>query len=237
MSSTGFDRMKLSRFLTGTALALVPLASAAATLEPSLQLRVAPGTADEILVTDNGMGDGNMTDGILSVANLAASGYEFISTTAIRQPAPPRDQLLVSVDAYNAPGGDPAKLALEVTGHFSNATTEGWLGNFTASANDATGSDWVIESWIGDSAFARGALALERQGALFAVSNLMWFDPTSYWITHVFGNEAEPGTATSADADYVGEAGQPAVVPLPAGGFLLIGAVGGLAAMRRRLKA
>jgi hypothetical protein len=220
--------------LAGTALALVPLSSSAATVEPSLQLRLSPGTAEEILVADNGEGDGNATDGILSVSNLAASGYELISTTAVLQPAPPRDQLLVSVDAYNAPGGETANLALEVTAHFSNTTTEGWLGNFTASANDATGSDWVIQSWIGDTAFARGALALEQQGSLFAVSNLMWFDPTNYWITHVFGNEAEPGTSTSADADYMGEAGQPSVVPLPAAGVLLIGALGGLAAMRRR---
>jgi hypothetical protein len=226
--------MRLSWFLTGTLLAIIPLASAAATVEPSLQSRVAPGTADEILVSDNGAGDGNMTDGILSASNLAASGYELIFTTAIRQPAPPRDQLLVSVDADNARGGAPATFALEVTGHFSNATTEGWLGTFTASANDATGSDWVVQSWIGDSAFARGALALDAQGALFAVSNLMWFDPTDDWITHVFGNEADPGTSTSADADYVGGEGQPSVVPLPAAGLLLIGALGGLAAMRRR---
>jgi hypothetical protein len=229
--------MKLTHLLTGTAIALVPLASAAATVDPSLQLRIAPGTAEEILVNDNDSGDLNAMDDILSVSNLAASGYEMISTTAVRQPGPPRDQLLVSVDAYNAPGGETANLALEVTAHFTNDSTEGWLGTFTSSANDATGSDWVIESWIGDSAFARGALALEAQGALFAVSNLMWFDPTDYWITHVFGNEAEPGTAASADADYAGEAGELSAVPVPAAGFLLIGALGGLAAMRRRHKA
>jgi hypothetical protein len=32
----------------------------------------------------------------------------------------------------------------------------------------------------------------------------------------------------------VGEAGQPSVVPLPAAGVLLIGALGGLVAMRHR---
>jgi hypothetical protein len=108
------------------------------------------------------------------------------------------------------PGGDTANLALEVTAHFSNTTTEGSLGNLTASANDATGADWVIQSWIGENAFACGALALERQGSLFAVCILLWFDPTNYRIAHVFGNEAEPGISTSADADHVGEAGQPA---------------------------
>lgn len=229
--------MKLVLLFAGTALALVPLASAAATVEPVLQMRVSPGTAEELSFTDNGADDGNMTDNILSVTNLVASGYEMISTTAIRQPGPPRDQLLVDLDVFNAAGGETAKLDLEVTAHFSNDTTDGWLGAFTATANDATGSDWSIQSWIGDAAFARGALALTTGGSLVAVSNLMWFDPTSYWITHVFKHEAAPGTAASADADYVGSEDDVSVVPVPAAGFLLIGALGGLAAMRRRRKA
>ena len=110
--------MRLTHLLTASALALVPLASAAATVEPSLQLRLSPGTAEKLVVTDNGDGDGNASDGILPISNIAASGYELISTTAVRQPAPPRDQLLVSVDARNAPGGETANRALEVTGHF-----------------------------------------------------------------------------------------------------------------------
>jgi hypothetical protein len=228
--------MRLVHLFTGTALALVPAATVAATMEPTLQMRVNPGTAEELSFVDNGAGDGNMTDGILSVAGLATSGYELVSTTAIRQTAPPRDQLLVDVDVFNDKDGAPASLALEVTAHFSNASTEDWLGTFTASANDATGSDWVVESFLGDSAYGRGSLALQAQGALFAVSNLMMFDPNDYWITHVFNHSAQPGTSASADADYVsGEA--PSVVPVPAAGVLLLGALGGLAAFRRRARA
>jgi hypothetical protein len=171
------------------------------------------------------------------VSGLTVGGYELVSTTAIRQTAPPRDQLLVDVDVFNAAGGAPASLALEVTAHFSNASTADWLGTFTSSANDATGSDWIIESWIGATAFGRGALALEAQGALFAVSNLMMFDPNDYWITHVFNHTAQPGTAASADADFVSGEAAPSVVPIPAAGVLLLGALGGLAVFRRRPKA
>jgi hypothetical protein len=229
--------MRLVHLFAGTALALVPVAAIAATVEPSLQMRVNPGTADELNFVDNGTGDGNMTDGILSVAGLETSGYELVSTTAIRQTAPPRDQLLVDVDVFNDGDGDAANIAIEVTAHFSNASTADWLGTFTASANDATGSDWIVESWLGDSAYGRGALALEAQGALFAVSNLMMFDPNDYWITHVFNHSAQPGTAASADADYVSGEPGPSVVPVPAAGVLLLGALGGLAAFRRRQRA
>jgi hypothetical protein len=227
--------MNPARLLIGTALALVPLASAAATVEPSLLMRVSPGAADELKFVDNGAGDDSAMDGVLSVNGLAASGYEMIDVNAVRQLAPPRDQLLVDVDVFNDKNGPTARLALEVTAHFSNASTEDWLGTFTASANDATESAWNIESFIGSEAYGRGVLALTRAGDLFAQKGVMWFDPTDYWITHVFGHVAPPGTTASADADYVSEVpgDGPSVVPVPAAGFLLVGALGGLAALRR----
>jgi hypothetical protein len=180
-------------------------------------------------VSDNDAEDANDNAGILAWSGSAA-GYEAVSVDAIQQTAPPLDQLLADFDVGNTEGGSTS-IRIEVTGHFENNADGLWPAQFTATANDVTGSPSTVASYIGSSAYDQGEGAtavIDETGALFAVSNFIRFNPNSYWITHVYENAAGPNTSASGSADFL------APIPVPAAGFLLLGALGGLAAVRRR---
>jgi hypothetical protein len=218
--------MKLTTLLCGTAVAIFPLAAAASTLE----MRVNDGA---LVVADNGAGDSNATEGILN-ANLGAySGYEAVSVNGVQQTAPPFDQLQADVDVTNLTGGT-ASIKVEMTAQFINNVDALWPGQFSATANDASGSVWDVRSYIGSTAYDQGQLGLSASGALFAESNLILFNANDYWITHVFEHTAGDNVSASANADFNAQPGEISPIPVPAAGFLLIGALGGLAAFRRR---
>jgi hypothetical protein len=222
--------MRLATLLTGTLVAVLPVAAAASTLE----MRVNDG---EVIVADNGAGDSNGAAGILNAALGVVSGYEDVSINVVRQEAPPFDQLQADVDVFNESGG-PASIKIEVTGHFANNAAGIWPGQFTATANDVRGSTWDIASYIGSAAYDTGATAqigVTASGSLFAVSNLILFNANDYWITHVFNHTADrDNVSASANADVSVGPDSVTPVPVPAAGLLLMGGLGGLAAMRRR---
>lgn len=216
--------MKLQSLVIGALVATVPLTAGAATLSMRVN---GPGGTEYF---DQGSGDESPVDGVLAVVGATAAGYEYAGSTAIKQDAPPLDQLQASVDVFNKTGG-PASIMIEVTGHFSNGVSGDWLGAFTSTANDATGSDWTVSSYIGTSAYGRNMLALSNSGSVTALSNIVAFDPSDYWVTHVFDHEADKNNVSaSASADFI------APVPVPAAGLLLVGALGGLGALRHRRK-
>jgi hypothetical protein len=217
--------MRLTCFLAGAIAASLPFAAAASTLE----MRINGDDAQRYI--DNGPGDDDGRPGILSVSAGPVSGYEVVSANVVRQTAPPFDQLFADVDVSNLEGG-PATIRIEVTGHFRNNSAGLWPGSFSATANDVLGSEWDITTYIGGAAYDQGEgaiIGVSNDGSLFAVSNLIRFNPNNYWITHVFNHTADrDNVAASANADFV------APVPVPAAGLLLMGALGGIAAMRRR---
>jgi hypothetical protein len=217
--------MKLTHLLIGTALALVPLASAASTLEARIDSDASLVWADE----DD--------DGLLTVAAGAQSGYEAVTINAVKQLAPPADQLLANVIVANTAGDANESIRVEVTGHFQNNAAGIWPGQFTATANDVMGSTWDIRTYVGNGAYdtdSGAQLAISASGSLLAVSNLLRFNANDYWITHVFDHTATSNNiSASASADAM-ISPDLTPVPVPAAGLLLLGALGGLAALRRR---
>ena len=218
--------MKLTTLAAAAAVGfpLAALPAGASTLE-MLEVRI--DEDNSLVYADQGLADNNAASGSLNVSVGPVSGYETVTVSAIKQEAPPFDQLLANVTVANTSGG-PEAITIEVTGRFENNVEGLWPGQFSANANDVRGSTWDITSWIGSAAYDRQVLGLTANGSLFAVSNVIGFNPNDYWVTHVFNHEAGPNVSAQASVDFI------APVPVPAAGFLLIGAFGGLAALRRR---
>lgn len=221
--------MRLSYFAAGAIAAFVPLHAGASTLEARID-----GDPMQVFADAD-------EDGFLTVAAGPRSGYEAVTIDVVKQEAPPFDQLLANVIVANTAGEPNETIRVEVTGHFENNAAGIWPGVFTATGNDALGSDWTIASYVGDSAYdtdaATGArLGISADGSLFAMSNLIRFNANDYWVTHVFDHSATSNSiSASASADFSASASADLTpVPVPAAGFLLIGALGGLAAMKRR---
>jgi hypothetical protein len=217
--------MRLTFILVGAIAATLPFAAVASTLEMRIN------GDDALRYIDNGPGDDDGRPDFLTVSAGAVSGYEVVSANVVRQTAPPFDRLLADV-GVEKPEGGPATIRIEVTGHFRNNSAGLWPGSFSATADDVLGSAWDITTYIGNAAYDQGdgaIIGVSNDGSLFAVSNLIRFNPNNYWITHVFTHDADGDeVVASANADFL------APVPVPAAGLLLIGALGGLAAMRRR---
>ncbi len=218
--------MRLSFLAAGVIAMVVPLHAGASTLEARID-------GDDSLRWEDVGGTG-----VLNVNAGPVSGYETVTINVIKQVAPPFDQLLANVVVANTAGDPNESIRVEVTGHFQNNAAGIWPGQFTATANDVLGSTWNIATYIGNSAYDTGAgalLGITASGSLVAQSNLILFNANDYWITHVFDHTATSNSVSataSADARVSPEDISP--IPLPAAGFLLIGALGGLAALRRR---
>lgn len=204
--------------------ALAPVVASASTL----QMRI-NGGVDGVFADD---GDGNL------IANLTeVPGYEFVNVAATQRFAPPFDQLLANVTVKNSA---EASVLVEVTGHFTNPGNGQLPAVFTATANDALpgGSEWLIRSYISDVAFGTGEGAIlildttQESGQLVAVAQRSFgiVNLGDYFVTHSLRHTGISIAQSAASADF-------SVVPVPAAGFLLIGALGGLAALKRRRKA
>lgn len=223
--------MRLTILAAATAVAALPLAAGAATVEEMLQMRI--GGEGGTVILDNDAEDDDGRLGFLSVrdtpAGSALTGYDLAVASGTKIDGPPLDQFFADVELTNLSNEEKSVL-IEVTANFQNADAgPQWPGAFSATVNDVTDrSDWLVQTWIGTEAYDRGVLAIEVEGTVTALSRIRNFDPRNYWITHLFDNTSPPNTNSGASADFV------APVPVPAAGFLLVGALGGLAAMRRR---
>ena len=216
--------MRPIHLIAGALVALVPFVASASTLEMRIN-----GGADGVFADTEG-------DGFLNAFSTTVPGYDFVQVTATQKFAPPFDQLLANVTVRN---NARASVLVEVTGHFENTISPQLPAIFTATANDALpgGSDWLIRSYIGDEAYGTGAGAIlvldtstEAGGPIAtAQQSFSILDLGNYWVTHSLWHSGGPNTQSAANADF-------AAIPVPAAGFLLIGALGGLAALKRRRK-
>lgn len=214
--------MKLIHLVAGAVIALMPLTANAA----SLQMRINGGADGAFSDVD---GDGRL---VVTLENeTALDGFDLLQVNAVRKTAPPFDQLLANMTvAHNASNS----VLVEVTAHFTNPGKTSLPGVFSATANDATQSEWQIRSYIGSSAYdmdGAAVLVLDTSAdgvtTPFAVRSIANLDIADYWVTHALRHTGGPDTVAAGAADF-------AAIPLPASGILLLGALGGIGALMRR---
>jgi hypothetical protein len=219
------------------------LAAGAATVDETEMLQQRIGGSEGVVILDNDGEDIDDRLGYLSVRDRpdvtgapGLTGFDLAVASGTKIDGPPLDQFFADVELTNRSGEEKSVL-IEITANFRNPEAgPRWPGAFSATVNDVTGnSQWLVQTWIGSGAYDQGVLAIEidteEDTTVTAVSRLEFFNPRDYWITHLFDNTSPPDTSSGANADFV------APIPVPAAGFLLLGALGGLAAMRRRQRA
>lgn len=212
--------MRPIALIAGVLAVLTPIAAGASTL----QMRINGGTDGVYADTD---GDGSL---IVTEAGTI-SGFDLVQVTATQKIAPPFNQLLANMTVdHNA----AATVLVEVTAQFTQPEAQTLPGVFTATANDALQSDWVIRSFVGSGPYDTSDTAVlvldtTAEGAVtpLAVRSMANLDLSSFWITHAMQHTGGPDTVAAGSADF-------AAVPVPAAGLLLIGALAGFAAVRRR---
>ncbi len=212
--------MRPIHLFAGVLVALIPLTASAA----SLQMRI-NGGADGTYSDEDG-------DGSLVVSDTTISGFDLVLVSATQKLAPPFNQLLANMTVdHNA----AATILVEVTAEFDNPGGQTLPGVFTATANDALQSDWLIQSYVGASAYDTSDTAVlvldtTAEGVVtpVAVRSMANLDLSNFWITHALQHTGGANTVAAGSADFA------AVVPVPAAGLLLLGALGGLAAVKRR---
>jgi hypothetical protein len=224
--------MRLKTFVTTAVVAAFPFAASAASVD-MLQMRI--GGPDGTVILDNDALDDDPALGSLVLVDTPATGltgFDLAVATGSRLEGPPLDQFFADVRLTNASAEEKSVL-IEITANFQNPEAgPQWPGAFSATINDVTDrSDWLVQTWIGSTAYDRGVLAIQADTTVTALSRIELFNPRNYWITHLFDNTSPPGTSSGANADFV------APIPVPAAGFLLLAALGGFAALRRRERA
>lgn len=219
--------------LVGAALALaLPVSANALTLNLTDNVN----SGGTITIED---GVGNILDGNVSFAG-SFGGFDLSLAAGAQNNFPPLDSLFASLSAANLSeaSGD---LTLEVSHVFDNTGNAlGALGDvvysLTQSLNTLLGVG-TVQTFYGLTEFDK-ALSLneiasaENSGANVITSGI--FDAENYSITHVINLQSNSSAGALA-----GSATIIAPVPIPAAGFLLFGALGGLglAARRRQKKA
>lgn len=217
--------MRPIHLVTGLLVMLMPLAAGASTL----QMRINGGADGVYSDTDD--------DGLLVVTEAGTiSGFDLVQVNATQKLAPPFNQLLANMTVdHNA----PATILVEVTAEFTNPGGQTLPSVFAATANDAMQSEWLIRSFVGSSAYDTSDTAVlildtTADGVVtpFAVRSMANLNLSSFWITHAMQHTGGADTVAAGSADFA----DLAAVPVPAAGVLLLGALGGLAAVKRRRK-
>jgi hypothetical protein len=214
--------MRPIHLVAGVLVALVPLTASASTL----QMRI-NGGADGVFFDDDANGR------IIVVEEGTIAGFDLVQVTATQKLAPPFNQLLANMSLdYNRAGS----ILVEVTAEFTNPGSQTLPGVFTATANDALQSNWLIRSFVGGSAYDTSDTAVlvldtTDEGVVtpLAVRSMANLNLSNFWITHSMQHSGGPNTIAAGSADF-------AAIPVPAAGVLLLGALGGLAAVKRRRK-
>jgi hypothetical protein len=150
-----------------------------------------------------------------------------------------------TLNAYDpdGPGGNPAGIfgsanwVLTAKLDMPNplgSYTGGTVGIFSMTINaDGKSGTWSVSSWLGIEA----ATLVLKGGPNFAAYLLdLTAGLSGEWRTDALlvGNPQRPNTA---GLSHISLYTTPAVIPVPAAGLLLLGALGGLAALRRRRRA
>ena len=168
----------------------------------------------------------SLGNAIAAVQNVSNGGQ--LSVTALVFDFPPVDQLLSS---FAASGLNLANLRIEVTHNFMSTAPLGSLGRGSASSNFQNGGDVTTSVFVGDEEFTRDTLIAESTSVLndpaqgFSIVN-----EDDYWVTHVseIANSTSGGTG---NAEWINPA---PTIPLPAGGLLLLSALGAMGVYRAR---
>jgi hypothetical protein len=216
--------MRSIHLIAGALIALVPLTASASTL----QMRINGGADGEYFDTD---GDGRL----VVTEDSTISGFDLVQVTATQKLAPPFNQLLANMTVDH---NEAATILVEVTAQFTKPGEATLPGMFGATANDAMQSEWLIRSFVGAEAYDTSETAVlvldtsaEGVTTPVAVRSMASLNLSSFWITHALQHTGGPDTVAAGNADFA------AVVPVPAAGVLLLGALGGLAVVKRRRKA
>lgn len=163
---------------------------------------------------------------VVIVTPTEFDGTSFLNTISVTTSGAGRIRITTSEDGFSAGAGAPAasQLAFSVT---SSTLTENGL--FAQSFVDAGNGLEVQSDQIGSDITLTGPInAGTESGRVTDTAVLSPF----FSMTSVFEIEHNKDSdVTSFDADVL------AAIPLPAGGLLLLTALGGMAALRRRRKA
>jgi len=133
-----------------------------------------------------------------------------------------------------------------------NGTTGGWstLGRFNATGSNTNFSldDSIVAGLQGNWSIFNAATNLYGEFMMvFKSAQGSNTDPAAFvgyilngtsgtWLSPFFATTGIAGRRTLSNVELYGR-GDPSVIPLPAAGWLLLGGLGGLAALRRRRKA
>ena len=220
---------KLRNIFAGALVAVAPFAAQAATITI---MDLSGGDAD-VVIADTGVLTGAGVAGSFSsgmtfnvtVTPLESPGQSLLNTVSVTTSGAGKIGILVSEDDFNEGGGTQdsnLRFSLSATSVGYELTGIGYVdaGNGIGSMSDVVGAGTIAFSTPFTAGFESD---VEYDTA--ALPGL--FSMTSYFtVEHDSARDI-----TSFDATQI------AAVPLPAAGFLLFGALGGLAAMRRRRKA
>lgn len=200
-----------------------------------------PMTADALTIrlTDNVNGSSVLTlndgdnDGVVNFTG-GYGGFALTLASGVVQGFPPIDTLFGNLTAALLDGVGSADITLEVSHWFDNTGTIPGTAplELTQDLNVLTGAGGVETFYnAGNNLFGTDTSLndIMSTGASASAHIVTPVDLNSYTITHVINL-----STTSASGAVQGSATTVAPVPVPAAGFLLIAALGGLGLMSRR---
>lgn len=181
--------------------------------------------------TDGGPNDlASGTAGVLIASAGSVGGYTFALDTSITTGYPSYDTLSSTLNLGAGLAGSSARV--EISHYFTSAmpVPAEALGSVTNNFLAFFGSV-TSDIYVGTSLFDQGTLVASTSGSLTTASGTTTLLSSSYYVTQIFSISGASNGGT-ANSEWL------APVPVPAAGFLLVGALGGLGfAGRRRRKA
>jgi hypothetical protein len=194
-------------------------------------------TNAQITITDGGVGDESAAVGVVSTSGLTV-GTAFVAfELAVVTDANGVSSLQLSSQATS--GSDILFIDALHAGfnegiNAPNPTTATFTMNASAINGSITAEGYLDTANVGGLFFDPPGDRIGAGGELTSTSDDI-FDVESYILSNPFALTIQTNLAANSTVNF--DATVTAAVPLPAGGLLLITALGGVAALRRRRKA